>query len=487
MDATTAPARHAPLTHGERRRIVFGVLLPLFLGSLDQTSLATALPIIGAELGHVTSLPWLITIYLLASTAITPLYGKISDIHGREFTLRVALMVYVAGSLVCALAPNFYVLLAGRALHGLGGGGLTSLAMVVLGDVASPRDRGRYYAYFSAVFTTSGACGPVFGGFLAQHVHWTAIFWINVPAGIAALVLMNVLLRRLPRHERPHRLDVLGAVFIVVASVAFMLMLNVGGKAYPWLSAPVAGLAVAAAVGGLCFVARLRRAPEPLIPITILADPVVRCAMGVNVFGWGAIIALNIFLPIFLQSVMRLSASGAGLSLIVLMATVNVSAGASGQMLGRVTHYKRLPIFGLALSVAGVAALAWRAGDVTVVELQLILALIGIGFGPVAPLSTVSLQNAVQTHQFGTTLGAMSFLRSLYATMLIAAAGAVVLGGAISPDALVAGAAQPTPAQLSESFRWVFAGTAASMAVGLLCLIALEERPLDTDEARGHV
>ena len=171
------------LTHREARLIVLGVLLPTFMGSLDQTILANALPTIGRDLGDIHNLPWLITAYLLASTAVIPLYGKIADIHGRRFTLRIAILTYMAASLVCALAPSMPVLIFGRVLHGLGRGGLTSMGMVVLGDLVAPKERGRYYGYFSATYTTAGGAGPLLGGLISDHLHWSVIFWINIPMG----------------------------------------------------------------------------------------------------------------------------------------------------------------------------------------------------------------------------------------------------------------------------------------------------------------
>ncbi len=266
MDAQVERREAEPLTHRETLLIVFGVLLPTFMGSLDQTILASALPTIGRDLGDVHSLPWLITAYLLASTATIPLYGKIADIHGRRFTLRIAILIYLAGSLVCALAPNMLVLIFGRVLHGLGGGGLSSMGMIVLGDLVSPKERGRYYTYFSLTYTTAGGCGPALGGFIADHLHWSVIFWINIPMGLAALAITTSLLRRLPRHERPHRLDIVGAVLIVLASVSFMLALNTAGVRFPWTSPPIlALLAVALLMGGF-FVVRLAdraRAADP--------------------------------------------------------------------------------------------------------------------------------------------------------------------------------------------------------------------------------
>ena len=207
MDAYADRREATPLTHRQTLLIVLGVLLPTFMGSLDQTILATALPTIGRDFGDVHNLPWLITAYLLASTAVIPLYGKIADIHGRRFTLRIAILTYMAGSLVCALAPNMLVLILGRVLHGLGGGGLSSMGMVVLADLVSPKERGRYYGYFAATYTTAGGSGPLLGGLIADHLHWSVIFWINIPMGLAALAITTSLLRRLPRYERPHLLD----------------------------------------------------------------------------------------------------------------------------------------------------------------------------------------------------------------------------------------------------------------------------------------
>src|SRR6476620_8205820 len=292
MDARVDHSEVRVLTHQEARLIVFGMLLPVFMGSLDNTILASALPTIGRDFGDSHSLPWLITIYLLASTAVVPLYGKISDIHGRRFTLRIAIAIYMAGSLLCALAPNMLVLILGRALHGLGGGGLSTMGAVVLGDIVAPKERGRYYAYFAIVYTTAGALGPALGGFLSDYMHWTGIFWLNILLGFTALAVTSVLLRRLPRHERPHKLDLIGAVLIVGASISFMLAINVGGVRFAWTSPPVLALFASAAVLGLLFYKRLMTAPEPVIPIVILRNREVLCATVAHAFGWASIVGL---------------------------------------------------------------------------------------------------------------------------------------------------------------------------------------------------
>ena len=464
-----------PLPHRDARIIILGMMLPVFMGSLDSTILATALPAIGRDLGHVNDLPWLITTYLIAATASTPLYGKISDIRGRRFVTLIAVSTYMAGSLICALAPNMAVLILGRVVHGLGGGGLTSTGMVVLGDVAAPKERARYYAYFSIVYTTAGASGPALGGFLSDHLHWTAIFWLNIPLGLLALAFSAAVLRRLPRYERPHRLDVLGAMLIVIATVAFMLAVTSGGVRYPWDSGPILGLLALSLATGALFVVRLMTAPEPLIPITILRDPIVRCAIAANAFGWGGIIGLNIFLPMYLQRVIGLSATAAGLSLMVLMATLNASAGFSSQLIARHTRYKVVPLIGLAVAIASVAWLAWQVRDVNPLGFELLLAILGIGFGPIAPLSTTALQNTVAMHQFGTAIGTLNFTRTLYATILVAVCGAL-----LNDSDAVGGAVAATGPLAASGFRMVFIAAAASLGIAFVATVLLEEKPLRT-------
>jgi len=482
-DAYADRGEAQPLTHRQAMLIVLGVLLPTFMGSLDQTILATALPTIGRDFDDVHNLPWLITAYLLASTAIIPLYGKIADIHGRRFTLRIAILTYMAGSLVCALSPNMAVLICGRVLHGLGGGGLSSMGMVVLGDLVAPKERGRYYGYFAAIYTTAGGLGPLLGGFIADHLHWSVIFWMNIPMGLAALAITTSLLRKLPRYERPHLLDVTGAALIVSASVAFMLALNLGGVRYAWASLPILALFATALAMGIFFVLRLLSAPEPLIPVAVLKHPVVRCAISANACGWGAIMGLNVFLPMYLQGVVGLSATQAGLSLMALMLSLNTCAGLAGQVLGRVRHYKRLPMIALTLGIAAILTLAWQAAEMTPFWFEVTLIVIGVGFGPLPSLTAVALQNVVARHQLGISVGAMNFSRNLFATMLIAVFGAIVLTGTTAGQSLTAAF---HAANAADAFRRVFLAAAASMAVALIAIIVMEEKPLQTGEREGE-
>ncbi|HEY6256694.1 MAG TPA: MFS transporter [Xanthobacteraceae bacterium] len=473
MDAIADATKVRPLTHRETLLIVLGMLLPIFMGSLDQTILASALPTIGRDLGDAHELSWLITAYLLASTAVIPLYGKLADIRGRAFALRIAIAVHLTGSLLCALAHSMPVLILGRSLQGIGGGGLASMGMVVLGDVAAPRERGRYYAYFAVTYTTAGACGPALGGFLADYLHWSAIFWLNILLGLGALAVTSTLLRGLPRHERPHRLDVIGAALIVAASVSFMLGLNLAGIRFPWASLPIVTLFGFALIAGVSFVLRLMTAPEPLIPIAILREPVVRYAVVANAFGWGSVVGLNIFLPSYLQTVIGLTPTDAGLSLMVLMVTLNISAGLAGQVLGRVKHYKTLPMVGLVVAIAAVLVLAWRAERLDLWWFELLLIVFGAGFGPLPSLTQVAVQNTVARHQLGISLGAMNFSRGLLSTIVVVAFGAILLAGTVDQG----GSAAVTAAAFSR----VFLADAACVAIALLAVLLMAERPLQEE------
>jgi len=471
-----------PLTHREKRLIVICMMLPVFLGSIDQSILASALPTIGRSLGEVHNLPWLITAYLIASTALTPLYGKFADIHGRRAAMLIGLAVYMIGSLISAASPNMLMLICGRVVQGCGAGGLTVTANMVLGDIAAPKDRGKYYMYFSIAFTTAGASGPALGGWISEHLSWPVIFLWNFPLCVLALAITLTVLRRLPRLERPHRLDIAGALLVMAASSTFMLGLNLGGARYPWLSLPVLALLGCALALGTGFIVRLRTAAEPLIPIGVLSDPAARLTIAAHSFGWGAMVSLTVFLPMYLQSALGWSPTSSGLSLMILMVTLNASAGLSSQLLGRVQRYKILPLCCLLVGIGAVVALAFSAGTMTTRKFEIILFLIGVGWGPTAPLTQVALQNTVPSHDLGAALGTMNFARTLIATILIAIFGAIVLAKApvgAPPGSLSHSFSHSLLGAASvETFATVFLAAAATLSVAFVAIILLEEKPL---------
>jgi EmrB/QacA subfamily drug resistance transporter len=474
----------AALTHSEVRSIIAGIMVAMFLAALDQTIVATAMPTIGEELGDFEHLPWVVTSYLLSATAVTPLYGKLSDIIGRRTTLLIAIGVFSLGSLACAVSPSMLALILARGLQGLGGGGLISLAQTIIADIVSPRERPRYQAYIAGVFATSSIAGPVLGGFFAEKIHWSMIFWINLPIGVLALWMTGSLLRKLPRHERRHSLDILGAVVMAAATVTLMLALNWGGVRYPWLSAPVLGMIVASALLWALFVARLKTAPEPLIPAEVLANPVVAMGTLAACFAMGVFIGLTIYLPIYLEIVHHLTASQSGFALIPLMIGTVTGATISGRVMARVRHYKRLPTIGLLVAIPALAVLAIEPRELPLGVVEVILAVCSLGLGTILPVTTVAIQNAVLPHQMGTATGTMNFFRSLGGALIVAAFGAIVLGG------LPLGVAEHVtletlPATLAAAgldvsgvFRWVFAAAALGLAITLGWFLAMEERPL---------
>ena len=471
------------LSHRDKRLIAISMMLPVFLGSVDQSVLASALPTIGRDLGGVHNLPWLVTAFLIASTALTPLYGKFADIHGRRAAMLIGITVYMLGSLISAASRDMLMLIGGRVVQGCGAGGLVVTANMVLGDIAAPKERGRYYTYFSLAFMTAGGSGPALGGWIAEHLHWSVIFLWNFPLCAVALVIALTVLRRLPRRERQHRLDIIGATLVIAASSSFMLALNLGGIRFPWLSLPIVALLACALILGAAFVFRLRTAIEPLIPIAILADPAARLAIAAHSFGWGAIVSLNVFLPMYLQSALGWSPTSAGLSLIILMLTLNSTAGLSSQLLGRVQRYKLLPLCFLCVAVGAIVALALSADHMTSLRFEIFLLLMGIGWGPTAPLTQVALQNTVPVRDLGAALGSMNFVRTLVTTIMIAIFGAIVLANApvgaragTLSQSFLGGAAVAT-------FSAVFLAIAATLAVSFLALFLLEEKPLEDTPA----
>jgi EmrB/QacA subfamily drug resistance transporter len=475
-------ASAAPLTPAEIRSILTGVMLAMFLAALDQTIVATALPTMGRDLGDVAHLAWIVTIYLLASTAVTPLYGKLADIHGRRVTLLAGIVVFVIGSIACALAPSLWLLVVARFVQGLGGGGLIALAQTIVGDMVPPKERGRYQVYFASVFMASSLLGPVLGGVIAERLHWSVIFWINLPLGLGAYWMSSAALKRLPRHERPHRLDVLGAVLMTLATMSLLLALTWGGTAYPWRSWPIAGLIGAACGLWLLFAWRLRRAAEPLIPLDILANRVVRRGTVAAGFGMGTFIGLTIYLPLYFETVMGLSATQSGLGLLPLTCGTVVGAASSGRAIVHLTHYKRVPLAGLAVAFVGAGVLSAFSGAIPLLPFSVILAIVSVGFGTLLPVATVSIQNAVRPHQLGTATAVANFFRQIGGALLVAVFGAIVLGGVggagaqLSPEALKLGTVDRQT--MVTLFRYVFAAASLGFLFALASLARMEELPL---------
>jgi EmrB/QacA subfamily drug resistance transporter len=482
MDVATERAPPSYLSFTEARSVITGILLAMFLAALNQTIVATALPTIGRDLQDFENLSWTVTAYLLTSTVVASLYGKLSDIHGRRAMMLTAIGVFVAGSAICALAPNMLVLVLGRGLQGMGGGGIMPLAQVIVADVSAPRERGRYQAYIGIVWVGAGIGGPVVGGFIAEHLSWPLIFWINVPLGIAAAYLTNAALKRLPRNDRWHELDIGGAGLMMMGAVMLLLALTWGGTRYPWASWQIVGLFALAVAFAAAFRWRIGVAREPFLPLPILRNPVVRMGAATSACAVGASIGLTVFVPFYYQLVHGLSASNSGLALIPIAVMTTPGSIMAGRAMMYLRHYKRASLVCMALAIVATAFLAWRP-DSSPYVVMAALALVGLGAGSVFPLSTVCIQNAVEAHQMGTATGVMNFFRALCASLVVAIMGAIMLAGfGVAADrgrgaeALIsAGVASGDAAHV---FGWVFGAAAAFLTIGLVALIGLPERPL---------
>jgi EmrB/QacA subfamily drug resistance transporter len=468
------------LSHREIRAIMIGLMLAMFLGALDQTIVATALPTIGRHFGDLADLSWVVTAYLLTGTAVTPLYGKLSDIHGRRWMMLTAVGIFVLGSVACALAPSMTALILGRALQGLGGGGLMALAQTIIADVVSPRERGRYQGYIASVFAISSVGGPVLGGFLTEHIDWSLIFWINLPLGLAALAVSSAMLRKLPFHKRAHALDLAGAALMVAAAVSLLLALSWGGRRFDWISAPIGGLLAASAVLWSLFAWRLVSAREPFLPLSVLGNPVVRTAALAGACTMSVMVGMTIFVPLYFEVVLHLSASQSGLALIPLMSMTVVFSTTAGRLMMHVKHYKRVPFIGLTVAILSLAALAIWPASMSIVLVLVLLAVIGAGLGTLFPISTVCLQNAVAHAQMGIATGAANFFRALFSSLVVAVLGAIVVGGlGGSTGVAVEDLARAASAhELAVAFRFVFIACGLVVAFAMAFLIAMEERVL---------
>jgi EmrB/QacA subfamily drug resistance transporter len=447
--------------------IIIGIMLAMFLSALEQTIVAPALPTIGRKLSDIENLSWVVTAYLLSATASTPLFGKLSDIYGRRLMMLISLGVFIAGSVACALAPNMTMLILGRALQGIGGGGILPLGQTVIADLLSPRERPLIQSYSSAMFLAASILGPVLGGVLTDYVHWSLIFWINVPLGVIALAMTDRALRRLPRNERPHRLDVIGAALMVSAAIALLLALGWGGVRYRWTSPEILGLLGASAVLWALFALRLMKAPEPFIPLTMLREPVVAGIVVAGFFSIGTVVGLSIFVPLYMELVLGHSASASGAALIAFMCGATLGSMMAGRLMSRIDHYKWVSIVGLPLSIAAVAAFAVWPGNLSLLEVMVLLAVAGAGTGPMYPTTTLIIQNAVPAHQFGVATGTLAFFRQLGGAIIVAVFGAIVLSGIDAGGTLVI-----------IAFRWVFIAAAVFLGIAFVAMLFIEEHPL---------
>ncbi len=426
--AQTGPAGAPPIDPKDARSIIFGLMVVLLLAALDQTIVSTAMPTIGRALGDIEHLPWMVTAYLLSSTVVTPLYGKLADIIGRRTTLLMAIGIFLAGSLLCSLSPSMYVLIAARAVQGLGGGGLMSLVQTVISDIVTLKERGRIQGLFAAVFTSSSIGGPILGGVMSDHLGWQSIFWVNLPVGALALWIVYKGLLKLPRYERAHKIDWLGAILMAIAALVLMVGINTRGAQI--MGVPVWAAYVVSVVFWLLFALRLRMAEEPLIPTGILKNATIVRGILVATLGMGALMSVGAYNPLYIQLIYHLTPSNAGLVTTPLSLGIIGGSIASGQFMSRSKNgnYKLLPMIGLLLGTLIYAALALSPGRLPLWGYIGSLVVANLGVGATFPVTTIIIQAVVERHQMGTATGVMNFFRSLGGALMVAVFGAILFG-----------------------------------------------------------
>lgn len=474
-----------PVTTREKNVIIGGVLLAMFLAALDQTIVAPAMPTIGAALGHAEYLPWVVTAYLLTATAFAPLYGKLSDIHGRRLVIHAALFIFMVGSLISALAPNMLVLIIGRAMQGMGGGGLFALAQTVIGDLVPPHERARYTAWISGTWAVAGIGGPLLGGSFADYFHWSLIFWINIPLGLLAMAIVNSPLKKIAPLARHHRLDAFGALLLVGATALLLLALTWGGSRYSWASWQIASLLASSAAVWGAFAARLMSADEPLISLDILSNRVVLTGTLTMSLVQSCNVGLVVYLPIYLQTVLGLSVSHSGYALIGPLASTTVGALLSGNLILHVVHYKRMALAGVMLSACALVVMGLIAPTATLLSMEIVMICVAFGFGCAFPIVTISVQNAVDMKYLGVATGVLTFQRSLGGALGVAVLGAVALGFGLPLAAEGAAPSHPAASVPFEAFTAIFLVAAALMLAAFVCLLLMPEKPLRKEQPHG--
>jgi EmrB/QacA subfamily drug resistance transporter len=428
LEATAPPGLDdEEVSRAEHRRILVilgALMLGMFLASLDQTIVATALPTIAGDLHGLNHLSWVVTAYLLTSTISTPLWGKLGDLYGRKKLFQAAIVIFLVGSALAGLSQSMAELIACRALQGVGAGGLMVGAQAITGDVISPRQRGRYIGYFGAVFGLTSVAGPLLGGVFTQDVSWRWVFYINIPIGIVALFAIASVLH-IPVKRTEHAIDYLGTALLSAAVTGLILLTTWGGSTYPWASAPIVSLAVASVVLIVVFCLVELRAAEPVIPMTLFRNRVfsVTSAIGfvVGFLMFGAII----YIPLYLQTVHGATPTISGLELLPMVGGMLITFITSGRLVTRWGRYKVFPIVGTAIMAMGLYLLSLMTPGTTFAEASVAMFVVGFGVGSVMQVLVVAVQNAVSYEYLGTATSAATFFRSIGGSFGVALFGAI--------------------------------------------------------------
>ena len=413
------------LTRKRMLVLLTGLLLAQLLASIEGTVVSTAAPTIVADLGGLNQISWVFTGYLLTSTATTPLWGKLSDLFGRRHLYELAIVVFMAGSVLCGAATHMNLLIAARILQGVGAGGIFTLTMTIMGDVMSPRERGKYQGYMMSVYATATVLGPLVGGLLVDHAHWRWIFYMNIPLGFAALVLSRATLN-LPFARRHHVIDYAGSGLLLLWVVAALLVMQLGND-WGWTSTRAVGVSAIALIALALFLLQERRAAEPVLPLRLFRERIFAVGASIQFFVGAAMFVIAIYCPLFLQVVTGQKATHSGLLVIPMTIGMLMGSTFGGRRLTRTGRYRWFPIVGGAVMSIGTALLAAMDRDTSQFETSAFMLLFGLGAGFVFIVVLVGVQNRVAHEDLGIATSAINFFRSLGNTLGTAIFGAIFI------------------------------------------------------------
>lgn len=422
------PDHHAAgeRSHAEIMVVMSALMMAMLLAALDQTIVSTALPRIANDLHGLNKYSWVATAYLLTSAVSTPLYGKISDMYGRKKIFQSAIVIFLIGSALCGLSQNMTQLIFFRGLQGLGAGGLMVMVLTIIGDVVSPRQRGRYQGYFGGVFALASVIGPLLGGLFTDHLSWRWVFYVNLPLGVIALSVIAARLH-LPVRKTKHKVDYAGAALLAISVVSLLLATVWGGVDYPWGSIQIIGLIAGSLIAALLFVWRETAAAEPIIPLSLFKNEIfsvsVILSLLVGVVMFGAII----FLPEYQQLVRGDSATKSGLMLLPLITGVMGGSLVSGRLISKLGRYRIFPLLGTFLLIISFWLFSHIAIDTSRVVIGFWMLILGAGVGMVMPVMTLAVQNGVDRKYLGTATSSVTFFRSIGSSLGTAMFGAILI------------------------------------------------------------
>ena len=441
------------LTGAALRTVFIALMLGMFLAALDQTIVSVALPTIVGDLGGLNHLSWVVTSYLLASTVSTPIYGKLGDMYGRKPVFLVAILIFLAGSMLAGLSQTMAELIGFRALQGIGAGGLMVGAQAIIADIVPPRERGRYMGLIGSVFAVASVAGPLLGGFLVTNLSWRWVFYVNVPIGIVAVVIVTTRLHLHTPH-RSHRIDYLGAALLTGGVGALILLATWGGTEYAWGSNEIFGLGIVGVVLLAAFVWQERRAAEPILPLQLFRSRIFSVANAMGFTIGMAMFGAIIFIPLFLQIVYGVSAQSSGLRTIPLMAGLLVAAILSGRAISRIGRYRPFPIAGTAVLVVGMFLLSLLGVDTPPWVASAYMVVVGVGLGLVMQVLVLAVQNDARPEEVGVATASATFFRSMGGAFGVALFGTIFAYAALGPAGRPAADASPrTSAAASSSTR----------------------------------